>query len=189
MPSKLATAEDVISFVADVAGVLVGAFLGYLLGLRQQRKIDSERDEKKRDELTEALRAELEYLVKEVTAKSLASSGVFGSLNFDVVVLDLPTFTSIVNSGQLLLLDMDIISELRELNTKVHEHNTAQAIFLGVGGALSSTASARNSDELNAMLESPNEEVDSRLGGLLRLIIHKREEIAQSARKLIQDLS
>ncbi|HYB04383.1 MAG TPA: hypothetical protein VED17_07970, partial [Nitrososphaerales archaeon] len=101
--------DDLASFAADVVGVLLGAFLGYLLGLRQQRKIDEERDSKRRNELREALRAELVYMEKEVARKSETSSELFSPLLFNMVYLDMPTFTSIVNSGQLLLLDSELV--------------------------------------------------------------------------------
>ena len=178
---NLASSEDAISFVADVLGVLLGAFLGYLLGLRQQRKIDNERDQKKKRELIEALKVELDYIVAEVTQKPVKGSELFGQLNFDVIILDLPMFTSIVNSGQLLLLDSRTVAALRELNTEIHEHNTAQAIFLGVAGS--------NSDRLNAIEENRDAEAKGRLGVLLRVILTKRDGIAEKARKLSQDLS
>jgi hypothetical protein len=180
-PVKLAFSDDAISFVANVVGVLLGAFLGYLLGLRQQRQIDNERDQKKKRELVEALKVELNYIVTEVTQKPLTSSGLFDQLNFDVIFLDLPTFTSIVNSGQLLLLNSSTVAALRELKTRIHEHNTAQAIFLGVSGF--------NSDRLTTTVENRDPAVKGRVGELLKVILAKRDDIAERARKLIQDIS
>jgi hypothetical protein len=113
----MAISDYIISFVADLIGVLLGVWLGYLLGLRQQRTIDSEKDSRRRVELGEALRNELAYVSKEVGRRSEGSSGFFNDLAFTTVYLDLPTFTSIVNSGQLLLLDQVLIRSLRELNT------------------------------------------------------------------------
>jgi hypothetical protein len=178
---NLVSSEDAISFVANVIGVLLGAFLGYLLGLRQQRKIDYERDQKKKRELIEALKVELNYIVTETVQKPVTGSEIFDQLNFDVIVFDLPAFTSIVNSGQLLLLDSSTVAALRELNTEIHEHNTAQAIFLGVAGS--------NSDRLNAIAENRDPEAKGRLGALLKVILTKRDGIAEKARKLIQDMS
>lgn len=179
--------DDVISFIANVVGVLIGAFLGYLLGLRQQRILDNERDEKTRKDLITALKDELTYLVTEVTKKPTLSSELFGSLNFDVVFLDLPTFTSIVNSGQLLLLNLDIVRGLRDLNTQVHEHNFAQGVFVGIAG--SRTLSESDSAQLNAALQSPDTETRSRVGQLAKVVIGKRQSIALKAQELIQKLS
>jgi hypothetical protein len=185
----LSIADDAVSFAANVVGVLLGALLGYLLGLRQQRKIDIERDVKRKNELVEALKAELRYLVGEITGTSAETSGFFGSVPFNFVSLDLPTFTSIVNSGQLLLLDPDTIRLLRELNTEMHEHNIAQAIFVGVGGSQNSTEISKNSDELKSLLENPQLEATSQFGGLLKVIMKKRKTIAEKAEELIRQLS
>jgi len=173
---NLSSSEDAISFVANVVGVLLGAFLGYLLGLRQQRQIDSERDQKKKRELIEALKVELGYIVTNVAQKPVGSSELFDQFDFDVIILELPTFTSIVNSGQLLLLDPSTVTALRELNTEIHEHNTAQTIFLA--------AAAATSDRVNTIPEAKG-----RLGVLLKVILSKREGIAEKARILIQDIS
>jgi cadmium resistance protein CadD (predicted permease) len=89
----LAISELFYDHIAELVGALLGVFLGYLLGFKQQRKIDSEKDQKKRKELMQALKAELVYLVGEVTRKSSGPSAFFGSLNFDTIFLDLPTFT------------------------------------------------------------------------------------------------
>jgi hypothetical protein len=152
-----------------------------LLGLRQQRKIDIESDSKRKIELVKALKADLLYLVGETTSKVPVS--------FNFVFLDLPTFTSIVNSGQLLLLDPVTIRLLRELNTEMHEHNIAQAIFVGVEGSQNPTEMSSNSDELKSLLENPRSESKSRLGGLLKVIMKERKTIAEIAEELIQHLS
>ncbi len=167
----------------------MGAFMGYLLGLRQQRKIDTERDDKTRLELIEALKEDLNDLVKEVMRKLTSTSGLFGSLDFNFVSLDLPTFTSIVNSGQLFLLDLDIVRRLRELNSEIHEHNILQSIFAGVAGPLSSKESLPNPEELKAVLENPNAVVEGQLVPLLKVVISKRNSIAQKAQELIRKLS
>ena len=79
--------------IAELVGALLGVFLGYLLGFRQQRKLESQKDQKTRKELMQALKAELLYIVGEVTRKSSGPSDfLFGSLNFDTTFLDLPTF-------------------------------------------------------------------------------------------------
>jgi ElaB/YqjD/DUF883 family membrane-anchored ribosome-binding protein len=186
----LAISEVLLDPIAELVGALLGVFLGYLLGFRQQRKLESERNQKERKELMQALKAELLYLVGEVTRKSSSPSAFFGSLNFDTIFLDLPTFTSIVNSGQLLLLDSNIVHSLRELNGEVHEHNIAQSVFAGVvASADSSEAAGSNTQELKMILQNPQMEATSRLGGLLKLIVKKRKNIAQKAQELIGDLS
>ena len=181
--------------IAELVGALLGVFLGYLLGFRQQRKLESEKDQKTRKELMQALKAELLYLV-EVTSKSSGTSDfLFGSLNFDTIFLDLPTFTSIVNSGQLLLLESNIVHSLRELNGEVHEHNIAQGVFAGVvgsAGRLSINAQeldAQETEELKMILQNPEMKTTSLLGGLLKLIVKKRKNIAQKAQELIGNLS
>jgi hypothetical protein len=199
----LAISELFYDPIAELVGALLGVFLGYLLGFRQQRKIDSEKDQKKRKELMQALKEELLYLVGEVTRKSSGPSGFFGSLNFDMIFLDLPTFTSIVNSGQLLLLELNIVRSLRELNREVHDHNIAQGVFAGVVASAegiariprnlispsSSEVAGSNTQELKMILQNPEMEATSRLGGLLKLIVKKRKNIAQKAQELIGDLS
>ena len=180
--------------MAELVGALLGVFLGYLLGFKQQRKLESEKDQKTRKELMQALKAELLYLV-EVTGKSSGPSDfLFGSLNFDTIFLDLPTFTSIVNSGQLLLLESNIVHSLRELNGEVHEHNIAQAVFAGVVGSagrlsINAQLNTQETEELRMILQNPEMETTSRLGGLLKLIVKKRKTIAQKAQELIDDLS
>ena len=121
----MAISDVFLDPIADLVGALLGVFLGYWLGFRQQRRIDSEKDQKKRKEMMQALGVELRYLVDEVTRKSPGPSGFFGTLNFNILFLDLPTFTSIVNSGQLLLLDSNTVRSLRELNGEIHEHDIA----------------------------------------------------------------
>jgi hypothetical protein len=193
---RLAISQVLLDPIAELVGALLGVFLGYLLGFRQQRKLESEKDQKTRRELIQALKAELLYLVGEVTRKSSGPSDfLFGSLNFDTIFLDLPTFTSIVNSGQLLLLESNIVHSLRELNGEVHEHNIAQGIFAGVVGSAGRLSintqelNAQETEELKMILQNPEMETTSRLGGLLKLIVKKRKNIAQKAQELIGDLS
>jgi len=192
----MAIPEVFVDPIAELVGALLGVFLGYLLGFRQQRKLESEKDQKTRNELMQALKAELLYLVGEVTRKSSGPSDfLFGSLNFDTIFLDLPTFTSIVNSGQLLLLDSKIVRSLRELNGEVHEHNIAQGVFAGVvgsAGRLSINAQeldAQETEELKMILQNPEMKTTSSLGGLLKLIVKKRKNIAQKSQELIDNLS
>jgi hypothetical protein len=192
----LAISEVLLDPIAELVGALLGVFLGYLLGFKQQRKLDSERNQKQKEELTQALKAELLYLVGEVTRKSSGPSDfLFGSLNFDLIFLDLPTFTSIVNSGQLLLLDLNIVHSLRELNGEVHEHNIAQAVFAGVVGSAGTLSintqelNAQKTEELKMILQNPEMEATSRLGALLKVIVKKRKNIAQKAQELIGELS
>jgi len=194
--SRLAISEVLYDPIAELVGALLGVFLGYLLGFRQQRKLESQKDQKTRKELMQALKAELLYLVGEVTRKSSGPSDfLFGSLNFDTIFLDLPTFTSIVNSGQLLLLESNIVHSLRELNGEVHEHNIAQAVFAGVVGSAGRLSintqelNTQETEELKMILQNPTMETTSRLGGLLKLIVKKRKNIAQKAQELIDDLS
>lgn len=163
--------------------------MGYLLGLRQQRLIDSERDDKKRQELKSALKAELEYLVREISDKSESSSEFFRQLPFNVLFLDLPTYTSIVNSGQLLLLDSMLVHSFRELNSEVHEHNIAQYVFAGIGFSTASDDMARQSEELKRIIASPSSSSDSRFEGLLKVVINKRTKIVKKADEMIQELS
>jgi len=190
----LAISEVLYDPIAELVGALLGVFLGYLLGFRQQRKLESEKDQKTRKELMQALKAELLYLVGEVTRKSSGPSDfLFGSLNFDTIFLDLPTFTSIVNSGQLLLLDSNIVHSLRELNGEVHEHNIAQGVFAGVVGSagrlsINAQLNTQETEELKMILQNPEMETTGRLGGLLKLIVKKRKNIAQKAQELIDSL-
>jgi len=191
----MAIPEVFVDPIAELVGALLGVFLGYLLGFRQQRKLESEKDQKTRNELMQALKAELLYLVGEVTRKSSGPSDfLFGSLNFDTIFLDLPTFTSIVNSGQLLLLDSKIVRSLRELNGEVHEHNIAQGVFAGVVGSagrlsINAQLNTQETEELKRILQNPEMKVTSQLGGLLKLIVKKRKTIAQKAQELIDNLS
>ena len=192
----MAIPEALYDPIAELVGALLGVFLGYLLGFKQQRKLENEKDQKTRKELIQALKAELLYLVGEVTRKSSGPSDfLFGSLNFDTIFLDLPTFTSIVNSGQLLLLESNIVHSFRELNSEVHEHNIAQAVFAGVvgsAGRLSINTQELNNqeaEELKMILQNPDTKATGQLGGLLKLIVKKRKNIAQKAQDLIDHLS
>lgn len=180
--------DDIVSFLADLVGVPLGAFLGYLLGLRQQRQIDSERDDRRRQELKSALKAELEYLVREISDRSESSSEFFRPLPFNVLFLDLPTFNSIVNSGQLLLLDSRLVHSLRELNSEVHEHNVVQYVFAGVGLSTSSDEFALQSQEFKRIIANADSVSDSRLGGLLKVVIDKGTIIVKKPNELIQEL-
>ena len=181
--------DDFISFAADVIGVLLGALLGYLLGLRQQRKIDQEKDDRKRAELKAALRAEIGDIQKELDKEPLVYSELFKSIRFDLVFLDMPTFTSVVNSGQLLLLDPELIRSLRELNNEVHEHNTAQSIFAGVSGTQSPEEMSPHMKEFERVLDDPSQQTNDRLAGLLKVVVEKRKTISRQARLLIDSLT
>lgn len=186
----MAVSDEIISFVADVVGVLLGALLGYLLGLRQERKIDQEKEDRKRIELKAALRAEIGDMVKELAKEPEVSSELFGHIKFDVVLtLDMPTFTSIVNSGQLLLLDSKLVRLLRQLNSEVHEHNTVQSIFAGVVGTQSPEEMNSHVKEIEKVLEDPSQQTNDRLAGVLKVVAAKRKAIAQQAKVLIQNLS
>ena len=178
-----------LSFAADVVGVLLGAFLGYLLGLRQQRKIDNERDDRRRNELKEALKSELIYLEKEVSRQHDQPSQFFKPLNFNILFLDMPIFTSIVNSGQLLLLDSQLVRLLRELNREVHDHDLAQYVFAGVSGAQSTAQIASYSEEMKRMSIEPGYETSNRVAALLKIVITKRDIISKKAVELIQELT
>jgi hypothetical protein len=176
----VAISEYVISFLADVIGVLIGASLGYLLGLRQQRKIDSEKREEMKRELKGALKDELVYVQKEVRDEPKSPSEIFG-LAFSPVFLDLPTFTSIVNSGQLLLLDAGLVRSLRELNKEIHEHNIAQTTFMAVGTSLL--------EGFKKTHEGADEKPSGRIASVLKVVLTRRETIVQQTEKLIQKLS
>ena len=176
----MAISDYVISFLADVIGVLIGALVGYLLGLRQQRKIDSEKREQTKHELKDALKDELIYVQKEVRDAPKSPSEIFGHA-FNPVFLDLPTFTSIVNSGQLLLLDAWLVRSLRELNKEIHEHNIAQTTFLAVGTSLL--------EGFKRTSEGADEKPSGRIGSLLNVVLTRRETIVQQTEKLVQELS
>ncbi len=164
--------------------------MGYLLGLRQQRKIDTEKNDKIRLGVIEALKAELNYIVKEVMRKSPGNLGLFGPLDFNFVSLEVPTFTSIVNSGQLVLLDLDIVRGLREISSEIHEHNILQGIFAGEAGPLSSRESGLPDPEaLKAVLENPDAMVEGRLVPLLKVVISKRNNIAHKSQEMLRKLS
>lgn len=187
--ATLALSDYAIQFVSDVVGVLIGAWLGYLFGLRQQRQIDAENERRRRAELREALKDELAYVSKEVRTRSDSISGRVVELDFSTVYIDLPTYTSIINSGQLLLLDSELIRSLRELNTQVHAHNTAQTVFVGVSESMSPAAFAAHAEECRKVLADPKLETSDRLAGLLKVIVSKREIIAQEAEATIKELS
>jgi hypothetical protein len=93
------------------------------------------------------------------------------------------------------LLELNIVQSLRELNGEVHEHNIAQAVFAGVVGSAGRLSintqelNAQETEELKMILQNPEMEATSRLGGLLKLIVKKRKTIAQKAQDLIGDLS
>ena len=176
----MAISDYVISFLADVIGVLLGASLGYWLGLRQQRKIDSEKREEMKRELKGALKDELVYVQKEVRDEPKSPSEIFG-LAFSPVFLDLPTFTSIVISGQLLLLDAGLVRSLRELNKEIHEHNIAQTAFLAVGTSLL--------EGFKRTGEGAGEKPSGRIASVLKVVLTRRETIIQQTEKLIQKLS
>ena len=177
----MAIPDYIISFSADVIGVLLGASLGYLLGLRQQRKIDGEKREETKRELKGALKDELVYVQKEVRDEPKSPSEIFGELAFSPIFLDLPTFTSIVNSGQLLLLDAGLVRSLRELNKEIHEHNIAQATFMAVGTSL--LEGFKKTDE------GADEKPSGRIASVLKVVLTRRETIVQQTEKLIQKLS
>jgi hypothetical protein len=184
----LAISDDIVSFSADVVGVLLGALLGYLLGLRQERKIDREKDDRKRTELRAALRAEIGDIQQELAKEPLVYSELFKSIRFDFVFLDMPTFTSIVNSGQLLLLGPELIKSLRELNNEIHEHNTAQTIFAGVSGTQSPEELNSHMKEFERTLKDPSQQTNDRLAEVLKVVVAKRKTISQLARLLIDEL-
>jgi hypothetical protein len=181
--------DYILSFLADVVGVLLGAWLGYMFGLRQQRRIDNERAVRMKRELKDALKNELVYMLKELGDQPGESSEVFSELAFNPVFLDLPTFTSIVNSGQLLLLDAELVRSLRELNTEVHEHNIAQAAFLAVNGAMDAAEFASHLAEFKRILAGKDEKPNGRLGSLLNVVLGRRETIVREAQELIKSLS
>jgi len=185
----MAVPDYILSFLADVVGVLLGAWLGYMFGLRQQRRIDNERGVKIKRELKDAIKNELVYLLKELGDQPGKPSEVFSEFAFAPVFLDLPTFTSIVNSGQLLLLDAELVRSLRELNTDVHEHNIAQAVFLGVSGVMDTAEFASHSAEFKRILASRDENPNGRLGSVLKVVLNRRETIVREAQELIQSLS
>ena len=87
------------------------------------------------------------------------------------------------------------MSTLRELNGEAHEHNIAQAVFAGVVGSAGRLSintqelDTHETEELKKILQNPEMEATSRLGGLLKLIVKKRKNIAQKAQELIGDLS
>ncbi|HYB77549.1 MAG TPA: hypothetical protein VEE83_02560 [Thermoplasmata archaeon] len=185
----MALSDYLVEFAADVLGVLIGAWLGYLLGLRQQRKIEAEKQEARRIELIGALKDEMAYLSREVTMHPKSPSGRIVELDFSTVYLAMSTYESIVNSGELLLLDPRLIHSLRELNTQVHLHTTLQTVFLSLTEILSPTEFASHAEMCRKALADPEFSTDDRLATLLRVVIGKRELIAREARELTDVLS
>jgi len=181
--------DDLVLFVADVIGVLLGAWLGYLFGLRQQRRIEAEKQKARRTELIEALKDEVAYVSREVKTHPKSSSDRIVELEFSTVYLEMSTYTSIINSGELLLLDSKLIHSLRELNTQVHLHTTVQTVFLSLTEIMSPTEFASHAEECRKVLADPEFKTDDRLAALLRVVIGKREIIAREAKALTDELS
>jgi len=131
-------------------------------------------------ELKGALKDELVYVQKEVRDEPKSPSEIFG-LAFSPVFLDLPTFTSIVNSGQLLILEAELVRSLRELNKEIHEHNIAQTTFFAVGTSL-----------LEGFKKTPagaGDKPNGRIDSLLKVVLTRRATIIQQSEKLIKELS
>jgi hypothetical protein len=185
----MAPVDDLLEFVATLIGVLLGAYLGYWLGLKQHRKTDQERDKATRVELGKALKDEMEYVSREVRTHPKSSSDRIVQLDFSTVYLELPTYESIVNSGQLLLLDSKTVHSLRELNTQVHLHTTVQTVFLALTEVMTPTEFASHAEECRKVLADPECKTDDRLATLLKVVIGKREVIAREARTLAEGLS
>jgi len=185
----VALTDYLIEAIADLVGVLIGAWLGYLFGLREHRRTDAERQEATRVELMEALEDEMAYVSREVRTHPKSSSDRFVALDFGTVYLELPTYESIVNSGQLLLLDSKLIHSLRELNTQVHLHTTVQTVFLALTEVMSPTEFASHTEECKKVLADPEGATDDRLATLLRVVVGKREVIAREAKALTDELS
>ena len=135
------------------------------------------------------MRAEIGDIEKELAEEPLRWSELFKSIRFDLVFLDMPTFTSIVNSGQLLLLDPELIKSLRELNNEVHEHNTAQSIFAGVTGTQTLEQLNSHMKEFQEVLDDPSQQTDDRLAAVLKTVLAKRKIISQRAGALVDNLS
>ena len=185
----MALTDYVVEAVADLVGVLIGAWLGYLFGLREHRRTDAERDKATQAELVEALKDEGDYVSREVRTHPKSSSDRIVELDFSTVYLDLPTYTSIVNSGQLLLLDSKLIHSLRELNTQIHLHTTVQTVFLALTEVMSPTEFASHTEECRKVLADPEYKTDDRLATLLKVVVGKREAIAREAGALTHELS
>jgi len=185
----MALTDDFLEFVATLIGVLLGAYLGYWLGLRQHRKTDQERDEATRVELRKALKDEMDFVSREVRTQPKSSSDRIVELDFSTVYLELPTYESIVNSGQLLLLDSKTVHSLRELNTQVHLHTTVQTVFLALTEVMSPSEFASHREECRKVLADPEYKTEDRLATLLKVVAGKRDVIAREARALAQELS
>jgi len=185
----VALTDYLVEAAADLVGVLIGAWLGYLFGLREHRRTDAERQEATRVELVEALKDEVTYVSREVRTHPTSSSERIVQLDFSTVYLELPTYESIVNSGQLLLLDSKLIHSLRELNTQVHLHTTVQTVFLALTEVMSPTEFASHTEECRKVLADPEYKTDDRLATLLRVVVGKREVIAREAEALTHELS
>lgn len=185
----MALTDDLLSFAADIVGVLLGAFLGYLLGLRQGRKIEAEKEYQRRIELKRALKDEMAYVLREVRTHPKSSSQRVVELDFSTVYLEMPTYESIINSGELLLLDPGLIHSLRELNTQVHLHTTLQTVFLSLSEIMSPTEFASHSGECKKVLADPEYKTSDRLATLLGVIVGKREAIARGAEALARELA
>jgi hypothetical protein len=185
----MAPIDDLLEFVATLVGVLIGAYLGYVLGLRQHRRTDQERDEATRVELIAALKDEVAYVSSEVKTRPKSSSERIVQLDFSTVYLEMPTYDSIVNSGQLLLLDSKIVHSLRELNTQVHLHTTVQTVFLALTEVMTPAEFASHAEECRKVLVDPGCKTDDRLASLLKVVVGKREVIARDAKALSDELS
>ena len=185
----MALSDDLVLFVADVIGVLLGAWLGYLFGLRQQRRIEAEKENARRLELLEALKDEMTYLAREVKTHPKSSSDRIVELDFSTVYLEMSTYTSIINSGELLLLDSKLIHALRELNTQVHLHTTVQTVFLSLTEIMNPAEFASHTETCRKVLADPEFKTDDRLASLLRVVVGKREMIAREAKAIADDLA
>ena len=103
--------------------------------------------------------------------------------------LDLPAYTSIVNSGQLLLFDSNLTHSLTELNTQVHAHNTVQTVFVSVSESLSPEEFKSHAEECRKVLTEPKFKTSDRLAGTLGVIVSKREVVAREAKALVDEFS
>jgi len=99
------------------------------------------------------------------------------------------TYSSIINSGELLLLDSKLIRSLRELNTQVHLHTTVQTVFLSLTEIMNPSEFASHAEMCRKVLADPEFKTDDRLATLLRVIIGKREVIAREARAITDELT
>ena len=185
----MALTDYIVEAAADLVGVLIGAWLGYLFGLRAHRRTDADRDKATRAELIEALKDEMAYVSREVRTHPKSSSDRFVELDFSTVYLELPTYESIVNSGQLTMLDSKIIHSLRELNTQVHLHTTVQTVFLALTEVMTTTDFSSHAEACRKVLADPESKTDDRLATLLKVVVGKREVIARESNALSELLS